>query len=172
LSSIEDTIDFTKLLDRLRSTPWAGPGPIVRELRRGRGLRLKHIAEKTGLSVGYLSRLERNEAGGDNPSITNLELLAHALDVPLNALLPSKSDVLIQESDLAKGILGREVLLAVTYNQPTTLPVLERLCACAGSPVEIATALEKLIENGLIRAFPPIEPGSPIFYVLEWEKHL
>ncbi len=167
MSSIE------RLIETLRAEPWAGPGPIVRELRRGRGMRLKDLAAATGLSIGYLSRLERTEAGGDNPSMANLETLARALDVPLTALLPpgaGSSDA--PAADTVGGIIGREVLLAVTYRQPVTLPMLERLCARVGDPPAIAAALEHLMERGIVRRMPPPAPDRPIYYVLEWERQV
>lgn len=160
------------LLAALAAEPWAGPGPVIRELRRGRGLRLKDLAEQAHISIGYLSRLERAEAGGDNPSMANLEALAHALEVPLTALLPPGAALPAAEAAPAEGLVGREVLLAVTYRQPITLPMLERLCAKTGTPREIAVALTKLMERGLVRCMPPAAPGKPIFYVTEWERHL
>jgi transcriptional regulator with XRE-family HTH domain len=156
-----------ELIEALRAAPWAGPGPVIRELRRGQGLRLKDLADRAGVSVGYLSRLERGEAGGDNPSLASLEMLARALGVPLSALMPPDEQSAPSDGDLAETLAGREVLLAITFHQPVTLPVIERCCAHAGDTQTIASALEHLIDQGLVRCLPPIAPGRPTFYVLE-----
>lgn len=56
----------------------------LRELRTGRDLTLKNLAETTGLSVSYLSDIER---GRTNPSLKTVEALADALDVSVQTLL-------------------------------------------------------------------------------------
>jgi XRE family transcriptional regulator, regulator of sulfur utilization len=56
----------------------------VRELRTARNYTLKNLAEVTGLSVSYLSDVER---GRTNPSLKTVELLAQALKVSVNLLL-------------------------------------------------------------------------------------
>ena len=35
-------------------------GEHVRNIRKKRGITLKELAEKTGLSIGYISQIERN----------------------------------------------------------------------------------------------------------------
>lgn len=162
LSSNDQRAD---LLEHLQGDPWAGPGPVIRELRRGHGLRLKDLAERTRLSLGYISRLERNEAGGDNPSIANLEIIARALAIPLAVLIGPHAQQTTTATIPVETLIGREILLAVTYRQPITLPVLERVCAHVGDIYEIAVALEQLIARCLIRRLPPSAPGRPVFYV-------
>lgn len=58
-------------------------GPRVRELRRERGLTLKALGGRAGLSHPFLSQLERGLA---RPSVGSVERIAHALDVPVSAL--------------------------------------------------------------------------------------
>ncbi len=53
-------------------------GARIKYLRRGRGLTQEQIAERTGLSVNYLSRIER---GLENPTLDTLLGLAKALKV-------------------------------------------------------------------------------------------
>lgn len=50
----------------------------IRELRDERDLTIEQLAEKTGLSVSYVSRLESGER---NLSVKNLNLFAHALEI-------------------------------------------------------------------------------------------
>ncbi len=53
-------------------------GARIKSLRRGRGLTQEKVAERTGLSVNYLSRIER---GLENPTLDTLLGLAKALKV-------------------------------------------------------------------------------------------
>lgn len=56
----------------------------LRELRNERGLRLKDIAVVAGISVPYLSDLER---GRTNPSLETLQTLAGAYAITVHDLL-------------------------------------------------------------------------------------
>jgi transcriptional regulator with XRE-family HTH domain len=58
----------------------------LRELRSERGLRLKDVAETAGISVPYLSDLER---GRTNPSLETLQTLAAAYNITVHDLLES-----------------------------------------------------------------------------------
>ena len=61
----------------------AGLGARVRELRQGRGLTLKALGRRAGLSHPFLSQLERGLA---RPSLGSVERIAQALGVPVSAL--------------------------------------------------------------------------------------
>jgi XRE family transcriptional regulator, regulator of sulfur utilization len=50
----------------------------LKELRSARDLTLKEVAERTGLSVSYLSDIER---GRTTPTLNTLELVAEALEI-------------------------------------------------------------------------------------------
>ena len=54
-------------------------GENVRSVRKSRGITLKELAEKTGLSIGYISQIERDLT---DPSLSTLRKLSGALDVP------------------------------------------------------------------------------------------
>jgi transcriptional regulator with XRE-family HTH domain len=58
-------------------------GARVRELRQDRGLTLKALGRRAGLSHPFLSQLERGLA---RPSVGSVERIARALDVPVSAL--------------------------------------------------------------------------------------
>ncbi len=60
-------------------------GHRIRGRRRQLGLTLKTLGERSGLSVPYLSQVERNQA---NPTVTSLASIARALGVSLNAFVP------------------------------------------------------------------------------------
>src|ERR1700741_4662645 len=58
-------------------------GARVRELRHERGLTLKALGRSAGLSHPFLSQLERGLA---RPSVSSVERIATALNVPVGAL--------------------------------------------------------------------------------------
>jgi transcriptional regulator with XRE-family HTH domain len=58
-------------------------GARVRELRRDRGMTLKDLGRAAGLSHPFLSQLERGLA---RPSMSSVERIARALDVPVSTL--------------------------------------------------------------------------------------
>ena len=56
-------------------------GREIRGLRKARGLTLTELAEKSGLSIGYLSLVERDRA---TPSINALHAISRALGVTIS----------------------------------------------------------------------------------------
>jgi transcriptional regulator with XRE-family HTH domain len=58
-------------------------GAALRELRHERGLSQEALALEAGLNRGYYSGVE---TGKRNISLTNIEKLAVALDLPLTAI--------------------------------------------------------------------------------------
>ena len=63
----------------------AGPpiGAKLRSTRMAQGLTLAQVAESSGLSKGFLSRLERDET---SPSVATLVQLCQVLSLPVGAL--------------------------------------------------------------------------------------
>lgn len=57
-------------------------GREVRALRRKQGLTVSDLAQITGMSIGMLSKIEN---GNTSPSLTTLQVLAHAFSVPITA---------------------------------------------------------------------------------------
>lgn len=57
-------------------------GREVRAFRKQQNITVADLAQLTGLSIGMLSKIEN---GNTSPSLTTLQLLAHALSVPLTA---------------------------------------------------------------------------------------
>jgi transcriptional regulator with XRE-family HTH domain len=56
----------------------------VKRIREDRGLTQEKLAKRSGISHGYLARLE---VGMHDPSLSTLAKLAKALDVPVTTLL-------------------------------------------------------------------------------------
>jgi transcriptional regulator with XRE-family HTH domain len=60
-------------------------GEQMRVARRTRGLTLREVSERTGISITYLSDLERGSL--TNPTLDKLVLIARALRVPIAQLV-------------------------------------------------------------------------------------
>lgn len=58
-------------------------GIAIRALRTANRCGLRELEKKTGLDRGYLSRLERGKRGASPETVL---LIAHALNVPLEAI--------------------------------------------------------------------------------------
>lgn len=58
-------------------------GAALRRWRKDRGLTLQAMADRTGLSIGYLSQIERDLA---SPTLDNLWRICKALDIPIHRL--------------------------------------------------------------------------------------
>lgn len=66
-------------------------GPVLRELRKDKGLTIDKVCEITGISTSTLSQLEQ---GGRNLSMRNLYVLMDVYEVDANTILavtPSKN---------------------------------------------------------------------------------
>lgn len=59
-------------------------GYNVRGHRRDKGMTLQQLSEATGLSIGYLSNLERNT---NNPTLVNIQKICEALGISFYSLL-------------------------------------------------------------------------------------
>lgn len=101
-------------------------GSRVKQIRKAAKLTQEKVAEKTGLSVEYMSRIERGVA---QPSFKTLDLLAKALNVTAKDFWDFNAPILFQDTKLesrqkrhyinvifseVKGMEVRE--LAVVYN--------------------------------------------------------
>jgi transcriptional regulator with XRE-family HTH domain len=74
-------------------------GKRIREVREGRALSLKALAERCGLSLNAISRIERGES---SPTVSSLHRLAAALDVPITDFFgssPGHSVVLVRRTE-------------------------------------------------------------------------
>jgi transcriptional regulator with XRE-family HTH domain len=59
-------------------------GEKIKFFRKNRKMTIKELSEKTGLSVGFISNIEREQ---NSPSISNLQHICEALDVNLMEVL-------------------------------------------------------------------------------------
>lgn len=64
-------------------------GAQLRSLRKLRSFTLETLSERSGVSIGLISQIER---GRGNPSFNTLVQMAHALDVPIGRLFHTADD--------------------------------------------------------------------------------
>lgn len=65
-------------------------GREVRAFRQQGGMTISDLSQRTGLSVGMLSKIEN---GNTSPSLSTLQTLAHTLSVPLTSFFRRFEDV-------------------------------------------------------------------------------
>jgi transcriptional regulator with XRE-family HTH domain len=73
-------------------------GPLIRARRRKLGLTLQELGKRAGLSVGYLSQVERDNA---TPTLGTLAQIARSLGVPLDYFIstPRVEDALTRAEE-------------------------------------------------------------------------
>lgn len=109
--------------------PEAAIGEQLRELRQVKGLTLRQVADKAGISVSYLSQLERNQS---RLPIGVLKKLADALGVHMNWFFqstpagdPSERDVVVRAGERRRmsftGLGITEELLSPNLSGPLEL---------------------------------------------------
>jgi segregation and condensation protein B len=154
-------------------------GEMIRQRRRDLGFTLKQLAELTGISFGYLAKLERGEADAKNPTRLVIDALRGALNMPppggnhlsMTALASWKAPSL---PEISKSAIGR----AVGGDKPSSPPkttntatprwqIVEALLLICGrlSAAQVAAGLdcglfeieeimqelrEKLIDHGIV----------------------
>ncbi len=155
----------------------------LREARRARGLTLRVIAEKTGLSEPFLSRLERGQV---STSIANLILITRTVGIELGTLFTegpeadtSRSHVLVRAAErreplvvsatgytyqpLAAGWLGQRMDAFIL-----TFPVRNRahvLTAHEGEELSFVLQGEILFQLGQERI--PLKAGDCLYFNAE-----
>ncbi len=91
--------------DRVRHNATnANVGRVLRHLRKARGRSLKDIAAATGLSVGFISQVER---GLSSPSVKVLAGLADALDVSIGDLIAGETETVGEDTPVVARIHDR-----------------------------------------------------------------
>ena len=64
-------------------------GNHLRQCRQEKNMTLRELSEKTGISVGFLSKIEK---GIGNPSAGNIQKICYALDITANELMAPKAN--------------------------------------------------------------------------------
>lgn len=97
-------------------TPVAALGRVIRTTRRGR-FSLDELAEKSGVSAGLISQIER---GLGNPSVMTLTKLAYALDLSIGSFFnQSRPDGAVVRRDARRKLLMPHADLIYELLTPT-----------------------------------------------------
>lgn len=160
-------------------------GRLLRTARQVAGLSLGELSARTGLSKGYLSKLESGHATALNPSRATLAALARALPSfrslahtlepsgalsPLTFAAPVVPDVLLDaggeamDSPVRLGWRELEVVVALltleraAVPQPLTALLIAR---ALGRPrADVQPVLDRLTAMGVLHRLPPTRPGD------------
>ena len=118
-------------------------GGRLRSRRRVRGLSLKEVASKAGLSIGMVSQVERGQV---SPSIRSLRSICDALDMPVIWLFESHDEQQMDDRDIVvrsgsrrelsydNGALRKEILTPDTQPQIQMLRFILEPGADSGEP--------------------------------------
>jgi len=167
-------------------------GRLLRTARQVAGLSLSDLSERTGLSKGYLSKLESGQDGARNPSRATLVALARALPSfrplayqlePTDAMAPSLAlaeqaprppQLLIggaAADDVEPIQLGwreMELLVALLALERSAIPapltamIIAR--AVDRTADSVIPSLERLTRAEVLRCYPPTWPGAAPTY--------
>lgn len=85
---------------------------VIKGLREDKGLTQEKLAEKSKLTRGYISRLEKGAYPDDSPSIKTLKKIADGLSEPLEFILNKAS---ITQDDYIKSA-NTPTFLRAKYN--------------------------------------------------------
>lgn len=96
-------------------------GRTLKEMRKRKLLTITQLALYTGLSVGYLSNVER---GQTSPTVDNLRKICGELDVSMSEVLEQKPDErpLVRRSDCSVSERPEEGMTVVTYEFGGAIP--------------------------------------------------
>ena len=127
-------------------------GAKIREKRKELGLSLKELAEKTDLTPGFLSQLERDMV---DPSITSLRKIAKSLNVAVFYFLMSE--------DMPKPVVRKDERQTLTF--PDTKINYQLLSPDLNRQMEMFLA--DLEPGAATCDEPSTHPGEEVTYVLK-----
>ncbi|RGG38243.1 XRE family transcriptional regulator [Roseburia sp. AF22-2LB] len=88
-------------------------GPVIRDIRKDKGLLIEEVASKTGISVSTLGQVEQ---GGRNLSMKNLYKLMDLYETDANTLLAIETTPDSLESKLNRLPVDKQKYLKDTFN--------------------------------------------------------
>ena len=110
-------------------------GVRLKEVRRLRGISLRNLAKKVGVSASFISQVEQNKC---QPSLDTLRKISEALDVTTGYLLEAEQDGFS---------ISKEVVEIRLPNQLQYLPILAEFVGCVCRSHEVT---DKDIEDILL----------------------
>ncbi|MDH2445376.1 cupin domain-containing protein [Amnibacterium sp. CER49] len=78
-------------------------GAKLRATRHAQGMTIAHVAEATGLTKGFISRVERDET---SPSVVTLIMLCEVLSLPVGRLFEAPERAVVRLADAPRINLG------------------------------------------------------------------
>ncbi len=107
-------------------------GARLRHAREQRRLSLGDVSERTGLSRGFLSRVERDKT---SPSVASLVAVCRAISLPLERLFATAEVTVVRASDRPAAVLPVRAVAdtLITPAHESHVTVLETLAAPGGS---------------------------------------
>lgn len=166
-------------------------GRLLRTARQVAGLSLTALARETGLSKGYLSKLESGHLSAANPSRSTLAALARALPSfgplahtlqpstrigaltfarvapQLPAVTPESEDPALPHP-MRLGWRELELVIALLVSEQSAIPHPLTAIALARSvgrtPGDVRQTLEGLVQMGVFHMRPPMRPGGAPTY--------
>lgn len=109
-------------------------GRKIKSVRTGKGITIQDIAERSGLSKGFLSQVENDKT---SPSLNTLERIADALETPLTYLLLGErhQPVLVRRGErqvlIDEASQGRVEYLSPISGRSLQMVVVELPAGCA-----------------------------------------
>lgn len=94
-------------------------GEKIRYFRKNKNITLQEMSDETGLSIGYISQIERNMA---DPSLSSLRKISTVLDIPIYLLMDveKNNDNLTRKKDDV--VIIKQPKSTVEYHCLTPLP--------------------------------------------------
>lgn len=77
-------------------------GETIKNVRRKKGLKLRELSERTGISISFLSDIEN---GRSNPSVKRLKSIAKGLETTLKYLLEGEGSIHDYDQDELKQLV-------------------------------------------------------------------
>lgn len=73
-------------------------GNRIKDIRKKKSLTITELSKYTGLSVGYLSNIERNQT---SPTLRNLATICNALDISMSDIITESADerIVVRKED-------------------------------------------------------------------------
>ena len=77
-------------------------GKTIRDVRKKKGMKLRELSQKTGISISFLSDIEN---GRSNPSVKRLKSIANGLETTLKYLLEGQGSIYDYDQDELKQLV-------------------------------------------------------------------
>ncbi|MEW9079224.1 helix-turn-helix domain-containing protein [Terrisporobacter glycolicus] len=94
-------------------------GEKIRNFRKNKSITIQEMADSTGLSIGYISQVERNLV---DPSLSSLRKISAALDIPTYLLMEvekNNNDLTIRKDNI---LIMKQPKSTIEYHCLTPMP--------------------------------------------------